>query len=168
MGTTGDGVSPELIATSWTTNSPGFVVWTNSTLTNGFKSFVVSQGRAFTCCSRNTGGSMNELCGALNADTGAELWATVIDTAPWNLDDTANGGSGTAPYNKGDGPRGTPAVSNGRVVALSGQELHLVCLNAADGSVIWSNNLATAYGAQDRMGERRLAAPGWRSYLCQP
>jgi outer membrane protein assembly factor BamB len=146
-GTTGDGISTELIATSWTTNSPGFLVWTNSTLTNGFSTFVVSQGRAFTLFSRNTGGSMKELCGALNADTGAELWATVLDTAPWNLNDTANGGAGAAPYNKGDGPRGTPAVSGARVFALSGQQLHLVCLNATNGAVIWSNNLATAYGA---------------------
>jgi outer membrane protein assembly factor BamB len=146
-GATGDGISPEPIATVWATNSPGFVVWTNSTMTNGFSTFVVSQGRAFTQFARNIGGSLKELCGAVDAATGAELWATVIDTAPWNLNDLGNGGSGTSPYNKGDGPRGTPSVGLGRVFAFSGLNMHLVCLNATNGSVLWSNNLAAAYGA---------------------
>ncbi|MBI5387511.1 MAG: PQQ-binding-like beta-propeller repeat protein [Verrucomicrobia bacterium] len=146
-GPTSDGVSPDPMATTWATNSPGFVVWTNASLTNGFSSFAVSQGRAFALFSRNVGGSMKELCGAVDAATGANLWATVIDSAPWNLNDTGNGGAGSAPYNKGDGPRGTPASKDGRVLALSGNQLHLVCLNATNGSVIWSNNLASRYGA---------------------
>ena len=57
-----------------------------------------------------------------------------------------NGGDGTAPYDTGDGPRTTPSVNAGRVFALSGL-LHLVCLNATNGSVIWSNDLPSAYGA---------------------
>lgn len=146
-GGAGDGVSEEAIATTWKTNSPGFVVWTNATLTNGFSSFAISEGRAFTQWARSSGGTMVELCGAVDLLTGTNLWATPIDKAPWSVTDMDNGGSGIAPYYKGDGPRGTPAVQAGRVFALSGDELHLVCLNATNGAVLWSNNLAASCGA---------------------
>ncbi len=145
-GPASDGSSTELIAPVWVTNRPGFAVWTNSSLTNGFSSFAVSQGRAFTLMSKNTGGTMLEYCVGLNADTGTNLWATPIGPAPWNLNDTGNGGAGTPPYNKGDGPRTTPSVRDGRVFALSAF-LRLVCMNATNGSVIWSNNLVTTCGA---------------------
>jgi outer membrane protein assembly factor BamB len=149
-----DGSSPDLIATTWATNSAGFVVWTNMSLTNGFSCFAVSQGRAFTLISRRDGtGSLREYCAAVDAATGANLWATPIDDAPWDPSVTYNGGDGSPPYNTGDGPRPTPSVKDGRVVALSSglsypvARLHLVCLNATNGSVIWSNDLASAYGA---------------------
>src|SRR5204863_9475145 len=44
------------------------------------------------------------------------------------------------------GPRTSPSVANGRVITLSGL-LKLVCLNATNGSVIWSNDLVASYGA---------------------
>ncbi|MBN2507331.1 MAG: PQQ-binding-like beta-propeller repeat protein [Verrucomicrobia bacterium] len=157
-GAAGDGVSAEPMAAAWATSDPGFVVWTNTTLTNGFSSFVAAQGRAFSLFSRHAGGSMREWCGALDARTGVELWATVIDGAPWNLNDIYNGGSGTPPYHKGDGPRGTPAVQGDRVFAFSGNEMHLVCMNATNGSVIWSNNLNAVYGAS-KLSWENAAAP---------
>ncbi len=142
-----DGTSPDLIATTWATNSPGFVVWRNTSLTNGLSSFAVSQGRAFTMVSRTDGnGNLLEYCVAVDAATGGNLWATPIDNAPWDPSVTYNGGDGAAPYNTGDGPRTTPSVSAGRVFALSGL-MHLVCLNATNGTVIWSNDLVSAYSA---------------------
>src|SRR6266403_1683592 len=74
-GPTTDGVSPDPIATSWATNSPGFVVWTNMSLTNGFSTFAISQGRAFTMISRDVGSGRREYCAAVDAATGVELWA---------------------------------------------------------------------------------------------
>jgi len=142
-----DGSSPDAIATTWATNSPTFVVWRNTSLTNGFSSFAVSQGRAFAMISRvDRNGNLQECCAAVDATTGLNLWTTPIDIAPWNPASTADGGDGTAPYNSGDGPRTTPSVSGGRVFALSGL-LHLVGLNATNGSVLWSNDLVSAYGA---------------------
>src|SRR5262249_47797521 len=47
---------------------------------------------------------------------------------------------------KGDGPRTTPSANGGRVVTLS-EQLNLVCLNATNGSVLWSNDLFSAFGA---------------------
>jgi outer membrane protein assembly factor BamB len=142
-----DGSSPDTIATTWATNSPTFVVWKNTSLTNGFSSFAVSQGRAFAMISRVDGsGNLRESCAAVDAATGANLWATPIDSAVWDPTVDYNGGAGSPPYNTGDGPRTTPSVNDGRVFALSGL-LHLVCLNATNGSVIWSNNLPTDFGA---------------------
>lgn len=136
-GPTHDGVSTDRILSQWDTNRPGFVVWRNASLTNGFSSFAISQGRAFTLISRNIGG-MKEVCVGVDAATGTNLWATPIDNAYY-----PNGGAGSD-----DGPRSTPSVADGRVFAFSAH-LHLVCLNATNGSVIWSNDLASAYGASE-------------------
>jgi outer membrane protein assembly factor BamB len=122
------------------------VVWTNGSLTNGFSTFAVSQGRAFTLISKRVGGGLREYCVAVDAASGANLWETPIDIAPWNPSVTYNGGDGAYGYNTGDGPRTTPSVSGGRVIALSGL-MHLVCLNATNGSVIWSNDLPSSLGA---------------------
>src|SRR5664279_3228833 len=46
----------------------------------------------------------------------------------------------------GDGPRTTPSVNDGRVIAFSGL-MHLVCMNVTNGSILWSNDLPSAYGA---------------------
>lgn len=140
-----DGTTPDPIALQWDTNSPNFVAWSNASLTNGFSSFAVSKGRAFTQISR--GSPRLEYCVAVDAATGANLWSVPIDTAPWNPTSTSAGGDGRAPCNRGDGPRSTPAVLEDRVYALSGQNLHLVCCSVTNGSIIWSNNLATEFGA---------------------
>ena len=50
-----DGSTPDAIATTWATTNAGFVVWTNMSLTNGFSSFAVSQGRAFALISKDDG-----------------------------------------------------------------------------------------------------------------
>jgi outer membrane protein assembly factor BamB len=158
-GPTMDGSSPDAMATTWATNSGEFVVWTNGSLTNGLSSFAVSQGRAFTMISQTDGtGNLLEYCVAVDAATGTNLWATPIDTAPWDPSATYNGGDGSAPYNTGDGPRTTPSVSADRVIALSGL-MHLVGLNATNGVVIWSNDLVSAFGASAITYEN-AASPG--------
>src|SRR5882762_9577957 len=145
-GPTTDGISPDLISANWPLNGPS-VVWTNMTLTNGFSSFAVSQGRAFVLISRSDGsGNLLEYCVAVNAANGTSIWATPIGAELWDPNFTGDGGAGTAPYYKGDGPRTTPSVNGGRVVALS-EQLNLVCMNATNGSVLWSNNLFSAFGA---------------------
>jgi outer membrane protein assembly factor BamB len=154
-GPTTDGISPDLIATAWATNSPGFVVWTNISLTNGFSCFAVSQGRAFTMISKDDGtgtGTLLEYCVAVDAATGAQIWATPVGVEPWDPTSTGDGGSGSYPYWMGDGPRPTPSIGNGCVFVLSSgrdspPELHLLCLNFTNGLVVWSNDLVAAYGA---------------------
>jgi outer membrane protein assembly factor BamB len=152
-GPTTDGISTERIATTWATNSPGFVVWTNRSLSNGFSSFAVAGGRAFTLKSVEDGtgtGTYNQFCVAVDAATGTNLWATYIDSTPWDASVNYNGGEGKSPCDRGDGPRSMPAVKDGQVFVLSAADAStfmLVCLNATNGSVLWSNNLASAYGA---------------------
>src|SRR5215471_277349 len=71
-----DGISPELISTNWPASGPA-VVWMNMSLTNGFSSFAISQGRAFAMISKNDGsGTLHEYCVAVDAATGSNLWAT--------------------------------------------------------------------------------------------
>jgi len=145
-GPTLDGITPDPISVNWPSNGPS-VVWTNMTLTNGFSTFAVSQGRAFVLISRkDAGGNLLEYCVGLDAATGASLWATPIGAELWDPAFTGDGGAGTAPYYKGDGPRTTPSVSGSRVVSMS-EQLNLVCMNAVNGSVVWSNNLFSAFGA---------------------
>jgi outer membrane protein assembly factor BamB len=141
-----DGISPELISTNWPPNGPA-VVWRNGSLTNGFSCLAVSQGRAFTIISRDNGSAARqEYCVAVDAASGTNVWATPIDIAPWDPTYTGDGGSGSAPYYTGDGPRTTPSVSGNRVITLS-HDLHLVCMSTTDGAVLWSNNLVAAFGA---------------------
>lgn len=154
-GPTHDGVSTDRILKQWPTDGPA-VVW-RKPLTNGFSSFAVSQGRAFTLISRNLGGR-KEVCVAVDAATGVELWASPIDSAPWDFNSTVDGGTGVAPYYKGDGPRTTPAVQADRVFALSGT-LHLVCLNATNGAILWSNDLESVYGASEPNSWQNGASP---------
>ncbi len=149
-----DGTSPDVISTNWPVNG-ATVLWRNSTLTNGFSSFAVSGGRAFTQVSKDDGtgsGALAEYCVAVDANTGANLWTTLVGIEPWDPSSAGDGGAGSSPYWLGDGPRPTPSVSGGRVIVLSSgsaniPELHLLCLNATNGSVIWSNDLVAAYGA---------------------
>ena len=152
-GGNGDGISADRIQKAWSAGGPT-VLWRKA-LTNGFSSFAISGGRAFTLISRNSGG-LKEMCVATDAATGNQLWTRTIDDASvWPPTATGNGGEGTAPYNQGDGPRSTPSVKDGRVFALSGH-LHLLCLNITNGSVYWSNDLAAAYGAAEPVN-------GWQS-----
>jgi outer membrane protein assembly factor BamB len=145
-GATTDGISAEPINTNWPLTGPT-VVWTNMSLTNGFSTFAISQGRAYVLISKADGsGSLQEYCVSVDAATGTNMWLTPIDTAPWDPTYADYGGRGQYPYDTGDGPRTTPSIIGETIIALS-HALHLVCLSAADGSVLWSNDLVAAFGA---------------------
>jgi len=144
-GLTTDGTSPDPISSNWGPTGPP-VAWRNQSVSNGFSCVVISQGRAFALMSKDDGNGYFEYCVALDAATGTNIWATPIAPAPWDPGVNYNGGDGAAPYYKGDGPRTTPSVKDGRVFALSGG-MRLVCLNATNGSIIWNNDLQADYGA---------------------
>jgi len=88
----------------------------------------------FTQIRRSDDVEDREVCVALDANTGAELWA--VDIGPTNY-------SGGVGYD--DGPRSTPAVQNGRVFVLS-SFLTLDALDATNGGAIWSKDLLSLYG----------------------
>ncbi len=130
-----NGSTAEQISTKWPANGPK-QLWKVETPT-GFSSFTVSGGKAFTQVTRTIEGVPQEVCVALNADTGKELWAQPVGFVKYGHD----GGNAGASDNKGgDGPRSTPTVDGDRVYVLS-SDLNLICFNAADGKKIWSRDI---------------------------
>jgi outer membrane protein assembly factor BamB len=129
-----NGVSTECINLDWTgaVTNPVWVVH----LTNGLTSLTISDGRVFTQVRRSIAGQGREVCLALSATNGAELWATPLDTGNY-----PNGGVGIGD----DGPRCTPSVVDGSVYVL-GAYHKLYRLNATNGEVIWSTNLTAGFG----------------------
>jgi outer membrane protein assembly factor BamB len=89
----------------------------------GYASFVVSGGRAFTIEQR--GG--REVVAAYDVATGREIW-----TNAWTTRFSEIMG--------GDGPRATPTVADGIVYAL-GAEGQFRALDAASGKALWSKNI---------------------------
>jgi outer membrane protein assembly factor BamB len=129
-----DGCSPERILKTWPAGGPR-CLWKKS-LPDGFGSFAVSQGRLYTSVKRRIDGTPMEVFVALDADTGAELWARAVGAA------AREGISG-----EGDGPRSTPAVDGGFVYVLTAY-VSLFCLNASDGSVVWQRDLLQEFGGR--------------------
>jgi outer membrane protein assembly factor BamB len=97
----------------------------------GYASFVVADGRAFTIEQRRN----QEVVAAYDMQTGRELW-----TNAWNA--YFQEGLG------GDGPRATPTYHEGRIYAL-GAEGEFRVLDAANGTVIWRKNILADNGARN-------------------
>jgi outer membrane protein assembly factor BamB len=110
----------------------------------GFSSFAVADGKAYTIVGRQVDGVKREVLLALNAVDGKELWATPFGIARYD-----GGGDSGEPDNKGgDGPRSTPAVSDGRVFAYSGA-MKLACFDAKDGKELWAQDVAKDFGGKN-------------------
>jgi outer membrane protein assembly factor BamB len=134
-GPAGDGTTPErLPAAPWPKDGPRRL-WRADAGT-GFSSFAIAGGKAFTIAGRQIDGVQREVCLALDAATGKELWA-----APCGLARYDRGGDSGAPDNTGgDGPRSTPAVSEGRVYVY-GAAMNLRCLDARTGTNLWTKDI---------------------------
>ncbi|HZR20898.1 MAG TPA: PQQ-binding-like beta-propeller repeat protein, partial [Verrucomicrobiae bacterium] len=141
-GNNGDGISREQIPGNWTGGEPKRI-WTAPTPA-GFSSLTVAGGKAFTVISREIDGSLSEVCVALDAGTGKELWATPTGKAKYS----GGGDSGAQGNNGGDGPRSTPAVSGNRVYVYSAQ-MRLSCLGASDGKVVWQKDILHDFGGKN-------------------
>jgi len=89
----------------------------------GYASFAVAGGRAFTLEQRRE----QEAVTAYDVETGRELWATAY---PADFNESMGG----------EGPRATPAYSDGKVYSL-GATGNMLCLDAASGKVIWKVNI---------------------------
>jgi outer membrane protein assembly factor BamB len=141
-GPNADGTTSEKMMRTWPESGPRRI-WTTP-LNAGFSTFAVADGKAFTLVSRSIENVNNEVCVALDADTGRELWA-----APLGYSKYDGGGDSGAPGNSGgDGPRSTPAADGNRVYALSGG-LVLSCFDAQAGKTVWKKDLIKEFGAQN-------------------
>jgi outer membrane protein assembly factor BamB len=141
------GVSAERI--TWSAQAPK-CLW-RVPAPAGFSSFAVSQGRALTVVSRDQGGARAEVCVALEAGSGKELWATPTGVANYQ----GGGDSGTDQNKGGDGPRSTHAANAGRVFVYS-SDLVLHCLDGAGGKPLWKKDVAAEFGGKNI---------GWKSAM---
>lgn len=127
-----DDVSTESgLLKEWPSAGPK-LVWLNKDAGLGYSGYSIVGDTVYTMGSRDA----VEHVIAIDAATGKEKWsaeAGPLLTNGW-----------------GDGPRGTPTVSGGRVYAMSGKG-HLSCLNATDGKTVWKATM------EDLGGK----VPGW-------
>lgn len=147
-GPSGDGIVTEPANLPWGKSGPK-VIWKAPT-PNGFSSFTVADGEAFTQISMASNGQDHEACVALNAATGKRLWATDVGLAIYK---EKGGDSGTPDNRGGDGPRSTPVVSDG-MVYVNSSDLVVYALDAKTGKMAWKADLVREYGGKP---------PSWRN-----
>ena len=144
-GATGDGISTEKLNLDWSVKPPK-TLW-KIPMNTGWSSYAVAGGKAFTQVVREINGARREICLALDAATGKELWFA----------DVAVGTGYGGPGGEGDGPRSTPAVSDGIVYVLT-PDLVLHALTADTGKPLWSHELIKEYAARN-IGWNSAASP---------
>jgi outer membrane protein assembly factor BamB len=124
-----NGISRE---TGWSARWPAAgpkVLW-RASVGVGFSSFAVREGRVFTLGHANN----TDTVWCLDAQTGAVRWKF---SYPAQLD---------ANFYEG-GPSATPTVAGERVYTLSKRGVFL-CLEAATGRLVWSNNIMESLKAE--------------------
>jgi outer membrane protein assembly factor BamB len=119
-GPEGTGISREANVDPGALAGGAKVLWTVD-IGAGFSSAAVSAARLFTAGTME--GEPSVQC--LDAATGSTLWKRT--------------------YEDYTSPQSTPAVDEGKVYALASNGL-LLCLQAADGEVVWQRDLAADFG----------------------
>lgn len=146
LGPTRNGVSTETIATKFP-SSGAHKLWQHPT-PGGFSSFAIGEGVAATMTLREIGGAQQEICLALDPKTGKELWAASFGVANYVEKSNGQANSGAANNRGGDGPRSTPAITNGHVFATSAN-LAIACYDAKSGKQIWKHDLVKEFAGQN-------------------
>ena len=148
-----DGLSAETgLATEWGKDGPP-LAWKASGMGAGFSSLAIVDDRIYTMGDRD--GAQQLL--ALSAKDGSLVWKARVGPV-WN--------------DEYGGPRGTPSVDGGTVVAL-GTEGDLVAVEAATGKERWRRSLPSDFGGQVMSmwkwaesplvdGDRVIVTPGAR------
>ncbi len=106
-------------------------LWVTPTET-GFSSFVVAGAQVFTVVAR---GKFETLI-ALDIKSGKEMWSKPMAPAQYS----GQGDAGTRDNRGGDGPRSTPAISEGKVYVID-RNLVVWCFDAKNGKPIWSHDV---------------------------
>lgn len=133
-GLTGNGISTEALPSTLQIQP----IW-QVPAASGFSSFAVADGRAFTLVTDEA--SKREVCLALDAKTGKELWQRELGSSKYSQ----GGGDAGAPGNRGgDGPRSTPSTDGQRVYVYDSYLL-LSCFDAATGKTIWQQDISADY-----------------------
>ena len=141
-GPDGNGICNEPASLRFNGEGPK-VIW-KVPVKNGFSSLSIADGKAFTVVTRELEGAPREVCIALDAKRGKELWFTPVGIATYD-----NGGdSGTDSNKGGDGPRSTPTVRDGKVYVYN-QVLLLYCLDAQTGKVLWTKDVMKEHAGRN-------------------
>lgn len=141
-GPQGDGSTTEKVAT-WPASGPK-VLWKVES-PNGFSSFAVSGGKAFTIEGREPEGVKQEVLVARDAATGKEVWTAALGVANYGHD----GGNAGTPDNKGgDGPRSTPTIAGKNVITMSAL-LTLQAFDLATGKSQWTLDLLKQHAGRN-------------------
>lgn len=138
-GPLGDGKSSEQIASVGSQIGDLTVAWKAKTPL-GFSSFAVGGDRAFTVVAVDG----TETVLALNASTGEELWRAAMGSSDYGHDGGNNGADGNR---GGDGPRSTPAISDGNVYVYD-SHMVLHCLDAATGKPVWQHDIINGFAGR--------------------
>jgi len=124
-----DGVSTETgLLPEWAPGGPP-LEWKATGIGTGYSSVAVVGDRIYTTGDKDG----EQRVFALSRDGGEILWRARLGP--------------TFDERRGNGPRGTPVVDDGRVYAL-GTDGDLVCLEAETGKEIWRKNLSRDYGGK--------------------
>lgn len=145
-GPNSDGSAEHSILASWLDVQPQ-VIW-RTPIKNGFSSFVVSSGKAVTLALREIDGADSEVCLALDANTGAEIWAQPVGVAKYTGVGFDSGNYGAPGNQGGDGPRSTPTIDDDRVFVMS-SKLVLFCIDLRDGKTLWRRDLVKEFGGRE-------------------
>lgn len=126
LGSQRNGLSPETgLLDKWPAAGPK-VVWRVPGGV-GMSGIALQDGRAITLVQRDG----QQILVALDASSGKTAWQTQLAPAYRNA--------------MGDGPRGTPTISNGRVFAYTGEGI-LAAVDFKSGELIWSKNVMEELG----------------------
>lgn len=107
---------------------------------NGFSSFAIADGKAVTLVTRGS----SEACVALDAESGKEIWVANLGSNKYD----GGGGAGAEGNKGGDGPRSTPAISDGHVYAYDAQ-MKLYCLELETGNEVWSHDILKDFAGKN-------------------
>jgi outer membrane protein assembly factor BamB len=124
-----DGRSLETgLLAAWPAGGPP-VIWRATGVGEGYSGVAVVGDRLYTQGQRASRGYVM----AFDVRTGGKLWETPA--------------GGAFNESRGNGPRGTPTVDGDRLYAMAADGT-VVCLDAATGRTIWSQNVVQKYGGQ--------------------
>ncbi|QEF98480.1 outer membrane biogenesis protein BamB [Stieleria maiorica] len=138
-GVAADGKSAESIGKADWSNGPN-VIWKTETPL-GFSSFAVAEGRLFTVIA--TEGS--EVLLTLDATSGDQLWRLPMGSSEY---EQGGGNAGAAGNMGGDGPRSTPAVSDGNVYVYDSYMV-LRCVDAETGNLVWKQDIINDFAGRN-------------------
>ncbi len=132
-GADGKDISPDTgLLKEWPSNGPE-QLWVFDDAGMGYSGFAIVGGKLYTMGSKSTDTHM--IC--INVADGKKVWSEAFA-----IDDQKGYSAGW-----GNGPRGTPSVSDGKVYGL-GPKGNLVCMDAEKGSVIWKKDLVADFGGE--------------------